>query len=107
MPQHQVRAPNIQTRELFSPPIEELQKPGLADLLARQQEKYDEYLVERPANGMPRRYEVKLRAARRAARNAMFSTRDDLGLQYPNWPAMWVAVAVAFSILLFLKMRYS
>jgi hypothetical protein len=107
MPQHQARAPNIQASELFYPSIQDLQRLGIAELLARQQEEYDEYLVEKPANGMPRRYEVKVRAARQAARNAISSTGDDLRPRYPSWPTMWVAVAVAFSILLFLKLRYS
>jgi hypothetical protein len=107
MPQHQARAPNIQASELFCPSIQDLQRLRIAELLARQQEEYDEYFVEKPANGMPRRYEDKVRAARQAARNALSSAGDDLRPRYPSWLTMWVAVAVAFSILLFLKLRYS
>jgi hypothetical protein len=79
---------------------------GIADLLARQQDEYDEYLVERTANEMSPSHVVRLRAAQQAAQNAVSSARDDLRPQYPYWPAMWVAVGVAFSILIFLKFRY-
>ena len=105
MPQHQVRAPYVRAIEPFSRPIEDLQKQGIADLLARQQEEYEEFLVERTANETPR-YLIRLRAARQAAQNAICSTTDDLGPQYSYCSRIGVAVAVAFSILLFLKLRY-
>ena len=60
----------------------DLRRPGIAVLLAREQEEYDEYLVGRTANETPS-YLVKLRAAQQAAQNAVSSTRDDLRLQYP------------------------
>jgi len=94
--------------EVLSPTVE-LQGRGIAaDLLARQQEEYDEYRARRTRteNEAPTSYEIRRRAAWQAARNAISSTTDDLRPQYPNWPAMWVAVAVALSVLLFLKLRY-
>jgi hypothetical protein len=106
MPQDEARTPTIQATEPFSPAIDVPQKRRIADLLARQQEEYDEYLVERNANEMSPSYVVRLRAAQQAAQNAVSSARDDLRPQYPYWPTMWVAVAVALSILLFLKLRY-
>ena len=90
-------------------PLVDLQGRGIAaDLLARQQEEYDEYRVgrTRSENEAPSSYEVGRRAAWQAARNAISSTRDDLRPQYPYWPTTWVAVAVALSVLLFLKLRY-
>jgi hypothetical protein len=86
-------------------PLNGLQSLGIADLLARQQEEYDEYLVGGTANETPS-YLVKLRAAQQAAQNAVSSTRDELRFQYPYRPIMWVAIAIAFSLLLFLKLRY-
>jgi hypothetical protein len=107
IPEYPARAPTIQAVELYSPPIEGLLKHGNADLLARQQEEYDEYLIEGTANGMPAGYVVRLRAAQQAARNAASSTTDNRRSQYLYWPTMWVAVAIMFFILLFLKLRYS
>jgi len=105
MPQHQVRAPYVRAIEPFSRPIEDLKKQGIADLLARQQEEYEEFLVDRTANETPR-YLIRLRAAQQAAQNAICSTTDDLGPQYSYCSKIGVAVAVAFSIVLFLKLRY-
>jgi hypothetical protein len=101
MPQHQVRAPYVRAIEPFSRPIEDLKKQGIADLLARQQEEYEEFLVDRTANETPR-YLIRLRAAQQAAQNAICSTTDE----YSYCSKIGVAVAVAFSILLFLKLRY-
>jgi hypothetical protein len=84
----------------------DLRRPGIADLLARQQEEYDEYLVGRTANETPS-YLVRLRAAQQAAQNAILSTNNDLGPQYSYWSRIVLAAMVAFSILLFLKFRYS
>jgi hypothetical protein len=81
------------------------QRRGIADLLARQQEEHDEYMVERTDEMSPNDL-VRLRTAQQAAQNAVSSARDDPRPQYPYWPAMWVAVGVAFSILIFLKFRY-
>ena len=86
-------------------PMVDLQRQGIADLLARQQEEYEEYLVEKTVSETPR-YLVRLRAARRAAQYATSSTRDDLEPQCSYCSRIGVAVAVAFSILLFLKLRY-
>jgi hypothetical protein len=61
--------------------------------------------VGRTANETPR-YLIKLRAAQQAAQNAISSTRDDLGPQYSYWSRIGLAAVVAFSILLFLKLRY-
>jgi hypothetical protein len=105
MPQHQTPAPTTIEIEPLSPLVD-LQKLGMADLLARQQEEYDEYLVGRTANETPS-YLVKLRAAQQAAQNAISSTRDDLGPQYSYWSRIGLAVAMVFSILLILKLRYS
>jgi hypothetical protein len=79
---------------------------GIAELLARQQNEYDEYLVERTANEISPSHVVRLRAAQQAARNAVSSARDDLRRQSPYRPAMWVAAGFAFSILIFLKIQY-
>jgi hypothetical protein len=87
-------------------PMVDLRRPGIADLLARQQEEYDEYLVGRTANETPS-YLVRLRAAQQAAQNAILSTNNDLGPQYSYWSRIVLAAMVAFSILLFLKFRYS
>ena len=84
----------------------DLQRLGIADLLASQQEEYDEYLVGRIANEAPS-YPVKLRAAQQAAQDAISSTSDDLGPQYSYWSRIGLVVAIAFSILLILKLRYS
>jgi hypothetical protein len=86
-------------------PLDDLQRHGIAGRLARQQEEYEEYFVEWPANETPA-YLVRLRAAQQVARNVVSSTGDDLRPQ-PYRPIMWVVVAVAVSILLFLKLRYS
>jgi hypothetical protein len=105
MPQHQIHALTMRDIEPLSPLVD-LQRHGIADQLARQQEEYEVYLVERTANETPS-YLVKLRAAQQAARSAVSSTKDDLRPQYSYLPIMWVAVAVAVSLLLFLKLRYS
>jgi hypothetical protein len=84
----------------------DLRRPGIADLLARQQEEYDEYLVGRTANETPS-YLVRLRAAQQAAQNAILSTNNGLGPQYSYWSRIVLAAMVAFSTLLFLKLRYS
>lgn len=107
MPQHRDRAPTTGTIEPFSPLIEVPLKRGISDLLARQQEEYDEYRVKRTSNEMPPGYVVRLQAAQQAARHAGSSTRSVPRPQYPYWPTMWVAVAVVFLTLLFLKTRYS
>jgi hypothetical protein len=104
MPWHQTHAPTMRDIEPLSPMVD-LRRPGIADLLARQQEEYDGYLVGRTANETPS-YLVKLRAAQQAAQNAVSSTRDDLRLQYPYRPIIWAAMVIALSILLFLKLRY-
>jgi hypothetical protein len=90
------------------PPLVDLQRRGIADLLARQQDEYDEYRggKTRTENEAPPSFETRLRAARQAALKASSSTRNDLGPQYTYWPTTWVAVAVALSVLLFLKLRY-
>jgi hypothetical protein len=86
-------------------PLVDLQGRGIAaDLLARQQKEYDEYRVGRTRS--ENEAQVRRGAAWQAARNAISSTRDDLRPQYPYWPTTWVAVAVALSVLLFLKLRY-
>ena len=105
MPQHQTHAPTMGDIEPLSPLVD-LRRPGVADLLARQQEECDEYLVERTANETPN-YLVKLRAAQQAAQNAISSTSNDLGPQCSYWSRIGLAVAIAFSILLILKLRYS
>ena len=105
MPQHQTHAPTMKDIEPLSPLVD-LRRPGVADLLARQQEEYDEYLVGRTANETPN-YLVRLRAAQHAARNAISSRSNDLGPQYSYWSRIGLAVAIAFSILLILKLRYS
>jgi len=102
MPRHHADAPSIETIEQSSPLID-LRKRGIADLLARQQEEYDGYVIESAANDTPPIYQVRLRAAHQAALKCISS--DDFGRQYP-WSRLWVAVAVAFSILLFLKLRF-
>jgi hypothetical protein len=107
IPQHQARASTIQVIEPQSAAIAVSQKRKIADLLARQQEEYDEYMVEKTSIEMPPSYVVRLRAAQQAARNAVSSTRDDLKPQYHYWPIMWGAVAVVVSILLFIKLRYT
>jgi hypothetical protein len=104
MSRHQTHPPTTRDIEPLSP-MADLRRPGIAVLLAREQEEYDEYLVGRTANETPS-YLVKLRAAQQAAQNAVSSTRDDLRLQYPYRLIMWAAIAIAFSILLFLKLRY-
>jgi hypothetical protein len=104
MPRHQTHAPTMRDIEPLSPMVD-LRRPELAVLLAREQEEYDEYLVGGTANETPS-YLVKLRAAQQAAQNAVSSTRDELRFQYPYRPVMWAAIAIAFSILLFLKLRY-
>ena len=104
MPQHQTHAPTIRDIEPLSPLVD-LRRPGVANLLARQQEEYDEYLVGRTANETPN-YLVKLRAAQQAARNAISSRSNDLGPQHSYWSRIGLVVA-AFSILLILKLRYS
>jgi len=101
MSQHQADAPTIQAIDQSSPLID-LRKRGIADLLARQQEEYDGYPIEKIANGTTPTYQLMLRAAYRAALNASSATREDR----PYWPTMWVAVAVALSILLFLKLKF-
>jgi|SRR5450755_586538 hypothetical protein len=105
MPQHQTHASAIRDIEPLSPLVD-LRRPGVADLLARQQEEYDEYLVRMNANETPN-YLVKLRAAQQAAQNAISSTRNDLGPQYSYWSRIGLAVAIAFSILQILKLQYS
>jgi hypothetical protein len=104
MPQHQAHAPTMEDIQPLSQLVD-LQRQGVADLLARQQEEYEEYLIEKTVSETPR-YLVRLRAARQAAQNAISSTRDDLGPQCSYCSRIGVAVAVAFSILLFLKLRY-
>ena len=94
MPQHQTHAPTMRDIEPLSPLVD-LQRRGVAAVLARQQEEYDEYLVERTANETPS-YLVKLRAAQQAAQNAISSTKDDLGPQYPFWSRIGLAVASFF-----------
>ena len=86
-------------------PLVDLQRQGIANLLARQQEEHEEYLVEKTLSETPR-YLVRLRAARQAAQNAISSTRDDLKPQCSYCSRIRIAVAIAFSILLFLKLRY-
>ena len=71
-------------------PLVDLRRPGVADLLARQQEEYDEYLVGRTANETPN-YLVRLRAAQHAARNAISSRSNDLGPQYSYWSRIGLA----------------
>jgi hypothetical protein len=105
MPQHQAHAPAVRDIELLSPLVD-LQRHGIANRLAREQEEYEEYLIDRNVNETPN-YLVRLRSAQQAARNVISSTSDDLRPQYSFWPIMWVAAAVAFSILFFLKLRYS
>ena len=104
MPRQQACSPAVRDIEPLSPHVD-LQRHGIAERLARQQEEYEEYLVERNVNGTPN-YLVRLRAARQAAQNATFSTSDDLGPKYSYCSRIGVAVALAFSILLFLKLRY-
>jgi hypothetical protein len=105
MPQHQAHAPTVEDIEpLF--PLVDLQRQKVADLLARQQEEYEQYLVEKTVSETPR-YLVRLRAAQQAAQNAISSTSNDLGPQYSYWSRIGLAVAIAFSIVLILKMRYS
>jgi hypothetical protein len=104
MPQHQAHAPTMRDIEPLWPMVD-LRRPGIADLLARQQEEYDEYLVGRTANETPS-YLVRLRAAQQAAQNAILSTNNGLGPQYSYWSRIVLAAMVAFSILLFLKFRY-
>jgi hypothetical protein len=87
-------------------PLVDLRRPGIADLLARQQEEYDEYLVGRAANEAPN-YLGKLRAAQQAARDAISSRSNDLRPQYSYWSRIGLTIAIAFSILLILKLRYS
>jgi hypothetical protein len=87
-------------------PLVDLQRLGIADLLASQQEEYDEYLVGRTANETPS-YLIKLRAAQQAAQDAISSTSNDLGPQYSYWSRIGLAAAIAFSVLLILKLRYS
>ena len=105
MPRHQSHAPTKRDIEPLSSLVD-LHRHGIADRLARQQEEHEEYLVERVPNETAR-YLVRLRAAQQAAQNAVSSTRDDLGPQYPYWSRVGIAVAVTFSILLFLKLRLS
>lgn len=102
MPQHQTHSSAIGDIEPLSPLVD-LRRPGVADLLARQQEEYDEHLVGMNANETPN-YLVKLRAAQQAAQNA---TKNDLGPQYSYWSRIGLAVAIAFLILQILKFRYS
>ena len=109
MPQHQTHSSAIGDIEPLSPLVD-LRRPGVADLLARQQEElarqqeeYDEHLVWMNANETPN-YLVKLRAAQQAAQNA---TKNDLGPQYSYWSKLGLAVAIAFLILQILKFRYS
>ena len=102
MPQHQTHSSAIGDIEPLSPLVD-LRRPGVADLLARQQEEYDEHLVGMNANETPN-YLVKLRAAQQAAQNA---TKNDLGPQYSYWFRIGIAVVIAFLILQILKFRYS
>jgi hypothetical protein len=104
MPQHQVHAPAMRDIETLSPL--DLHRHGIADLLARQQEEHEEYLVERAPHETPG-YLIRLRAAQQAAQNAASSTRDGPGPQYPYWFRMGIVVALTVSILIFLKMRLS
>lgn len=87
-------------------PLLDLQRHGIADRLAHQQEEHEEYLVERAPNETPR-YLVKLRAAQQAAQYAISSPRDDLRPRYPYWSRMGIAIAATLLILLFLKLRLS
>ena len=98
MPQDEADTPPTRTIEHLSP-LTDLRSRGLANLLARQQEEYDSY--PKIANETPPIYQLRLRAARQAARNVIPSTRDDRS----NWPAMWIAIAVV-SILLFIKLKF-
>jgi hypothetical protein len=104
VPHNQTQAPTMRDIKPLSPMVD-LRRPGIAVLLVRQQEEYDEYLVGRIANETPN-YLVKLRAAQQAAQNAIPSTSYDLGPQYSFWSRIGLAVAIAFSILLILKLRY-
>ena len=105
MPQHQAHGPTMENIQSISPLVN-LQGRGVAAVLARQQEEYEEYLVEKTVGETPC-YLARLRAAQQAAKNAVSSTKDDLGPQYPFWFKMGIVVAVASSILLFIKLRLS
>lgn len=104
MPQHEANAPTMEDIQPLSPLVD-LQRQGIADALARQQEEYEEHLVEKTVSETPR-YLVRLRAAQQAAQNAIASTRDDLGPQCSYCSRIGVAAAVAFSMLIYLKFRY-
>jgi hypothetical protein len=105
MPQHQTHASAIRDIEPLSRLVD-WRRPGVADLLARQQEECDEYLVGMNANETPN-YLVKLRAAQQAAQNAIPSTKNDPGPQYSYWLRIGLAVTIALSVLQILKLRYS
>jgi hypothetical protein len=105
MPQHQAHAQTMEDIQPLSPLVD-LQRPGIAVLLAHQQEEYDGYLLGRPANETPKHL-VRLRAAQQAAQNVIPSARNDLAPQYSYWSRIGFAAVIAVSILLILKLRYS
>jgi len=99
--QNQTNAPPIQIIAQSSPLIDS-RKRGLADLLARQQDEYDRCVIKNTAKAAPPSDQLRLRAARQAARDALSSTTGDRRCG----PTMWTAAAVAFSILALLKFKF-
>jgi len=79
-----------------------LKQQKIADLLTRQQEEYEEYPIDERAGETLSTYRLRLRSAYQAALSVTSSRKDDRSYG----PAMWIALAVAFSILLFLKLKF-
>jgi hypothetical protein len=87
------------------PPLSEEQKQKIAEVLGRQQRKYDEYLKRRAEF----RSDGELaQAARRAAQQAL--TEGDAKhwqrSQPKSWRNLWIALAIGGAVLLLFKLRF-
>jgi len=87
------------------PPLTEEQKRSIAEMLAHQKQGYDEYLNNRTES---RTKDVLVQEAWKAARQAAsehdsaYSNRSQRG----SWRNMWIALAIAGAILLFVKLLF-
>jgi hypothetical protein len=88
-------------------PLTEEQKQQIAEILARQKREYDEFLEYRAGKkGSGDLIQDARNAARRAALGTEAERKEEREQSPGNWRAMWIAIAIAGVVLLFLRLQF-